>query len=126
RAGRDQLPDLQERLEVINKRLVNWTILPYPTRPWAELVYPDLDSDAALERLGEELAHVCRLDEDDPVAAWRDRKEALHSAAARLRERHFDSGRFQGPGTDIIIGPLPTPIRADGPTATRADTGHVA
>src|SRR5213078_1192237 len=28
RAGRDQLPDLRERLVVINKRLVNWSILP--------------------------------------------------------------------------------------------------
>ena len=44
RAGRDQLPDLQERLEIINKRLVNWTIMPFPTQPWAEIVYPELTS----------------------------------------------------------------------------------
>jgi aminopeptidase len=125
RAGRDQLPDLHERLEVINKRLVNWTILPYPTRPWAELVYPDLDSDAGLERLGEELAHVCRLDEDDPVAAWQERKETLHSAAGRLSERHFDSVRFQGPGTDLTIGLLPTSIWEGGSTTTVDDVEHM-
>src|SRR5437879_1878332 len=39
RAGRDQLPDLRERLVIINKRLVNWTIMPYPTQPWADLVF---------------------------------------------------------------------------------------
>ncbi len=114
-----------EELEVINKRLVNWTILPYPTRPWAELVYPDLDSDAALERLGEELAHVCRLDEDDPVAAWQERKETLHSAAGRLSERHFDSVRFQGPGTDLTIGLLPTSIWEGGSTTTVDDVEHM-
>ena len=125
RAGRDQLPDLHERLEVINKRLVNWTILPYPTRPWAELVYPDLDSDAALQRLGEELAHVCRLDEDDPVAAWQERKETLHSAAGRLSERGFDSVRFQGPGTDLTIGLLTTSIWEGGSTTTVDDVEHM-
>src|SRR5881227_4022588 len=62
RAGRDQLPDLEERLEIINKRLVNWTIMPFPTQSWADLVYPELDGEAALSRLTEELFHVCRLD----------------------------------------------------------------
>src|SRR2546423_8483037 len=61
RAGRDQLPDLKERFEPINKRLVNWSILPYPTPSWAELVFPDVEPDQALERLATELAHVCRL-----------------------------------------------------------------
>src|SRR5918911_2505532 len=108
RAGRDQLPDLRERLVVINKRLVNWSILPYPTPLWAELVFPDLDPDAALARLTEELLHVCRLDEDDPVAAWRERDETLRAVSARLTERRFDAIRFRGEGTDFTIGLLPS------------------
>jgi aminopeptidase len=120
RAGRDQLPDIQERLEIINKRLVNWTIMPFPTQPWAELVYPDLDGEAALARLTEELSHVCRLDEDDPVAAWRERKETLHSVAARLSEHHFDAIRLEGPGTDLTVGLLPTSLW-EGGSATTVD-----
>ena len=125
RAGRDQLPDLQERLEVINKRLINWTILPYPTRPWAELVYPGLDGDAALERLAEELAHVCRLDEADPIDAWRERRDTIQSAAARLSDRHFDAVRFQGPGTDLTIGLLPSSIWEGGSATTVDDVEHM-
>ena len=120
RAGRDQLPDIRERLEIINKRLVNWTIMPFPTQPWAELVYPDLDGEAALARLAQELSHVCRLDEDDPVAAWRERKETLHSVAARLTEHHFDAIRLQGPGTDLTVGLLPTSLW-EGGSATTVD-----
>jgi aminopeptidase len=120
RAGRDQLPDIQERLEIINKRLVNWTIMPFPTQLWAELVYPDLDAEAALARLTEELTHVCRLDEDDPVAAWRERKETLHSAAARLTEHHFDAMRLEGPGTDLTVGLLPSSLW-EGGSATTVD-----
>jgi aminopeptidase len=125
RAGRDQLPDIQERLEIINKRLVNWTIMPFPTQPWAELVYPDLDGEAALARLTEELSHVCRLDEDDPVAAWRERKETLHSVAARLSEHHFDAIRLEGPGTDLTVGLLPTSIWEGGSTTTVDGIEHM-
>jgi aminopeptidase len=120
RAGRDQLPDIRERLEIINKRLVNWTIMPFPTQPWADLVYPDLEGEAALTRLSEELSHVCRLDEYDPVAAWRERKETLHSVAARLTEHHFDAVRLAGPGTDLTVGLLPTSLW-EGGSATTVD-----
>jgi aminopeptidase len=125
RAGRDQLPDLQERLEIINKRLVNWTILPYPTQTWAELVHPELDGDAALERLSEELMHVCRLDEEDPVTAWRERKETIQSAAARLTERRFDAIRLKGPGTDLTVGLFPTSVWEGGSATTVDDVEHM-
>ena len=45
--------------------------MPCPTPAWAELVHPELAPDAAHERLWQEIATVCRLDEPDPVEAWR-------------------------------------------------------
>ena len=38
--------------------------------------------DAALARLWEQIAHVCRLDEPDPVAAWEARLDPLAAVAA--------------------------------------------
>ena len=108
RAGRDQLPDLRERLRVVNDRTTNWTVLPYPMPGWARVVHPDLDDGAALERLTEEIVHVCRLDTGDAAAAWRARMETLTQAATRLTERRFDAVRFEGPGTDLTIGLLPS------------------
>jgi aminopeptidase len=125
RAGRDQLPDLKERFEPINKRLVNWSILPYPTPSWAQLVFPDLGPEQALDRLGDELAYVCRLDEDDPVAAWRDRNRTLHSVADRLSEHHFDAVRLEGPGTDLTVGLLPTSRWEGGSTTTIDGVEHM-
>lgn len=69
RIGRDTVP-LVEWIKVISERAVNWTIVPGPSTPWAKLVHPELDDDGALERLWDEVAHVCRLDEEDPVSAW--------------------------------------------------------
>ncbi len=108
RAGRDLLPYLKETFSVINARTTNWTIVPYPTPAWAAAAHPDLDPDAALARLWEEIVHVCRLDEPDPSEAWRERFAALARAASRLNERRFDALHFEGPGTDLTVGLLPT------------------
>jgi aminopeptidase len=108
RAGRDQLPFVKEILKVISDRTTNWTVVPCPTEPWARLVHPDVPPDEALDRLWEEVAHVCRLDEADPVAAWGERADALSAAAVRLNEHNFDALHFEGPGTDLTIGLLPT------------------
>jgi aminopeptidase len=108
RAGRDQLPFLHEQSEVVNARTTNWTAVPCPTRPWAELVYPQLAPDAALERLWEQVLHMCRLDEPDPVAAWTARQDTLVAVSERLTERRFGAVRFEGPGTDLTVGLLPT------------------
>jgi aminopeptidase len=108
RAGSDLLPTVEEIREVVERRRVNWTVVPCPTAPWAEIVYPDLAPDEALERLWVEVGHVCRLDEPDPVAAWRERTDALTVVAGRINDNRFDALHFEGPGTDLVIGLLPT------------------
>jgi aminopeptidase len=108
RIGRDQLPAVRETGQVVNERTTNWTAVPCPTRPWAELVHPDLDPDEAWVRLCEQIVHICRLDTDDPIAAWRERAEVLVGTAEKLTARRFDALRYLGPGTDLTLGLLPT------------------
>lgn len=108
RAGRDQLPFLRESAQVVNARTTNWTAVPCPTEPWAALVYDDLEPTDALARLWEDVLHMCRLDEDDPVAAWTERQDTLAGVAERLSGLHLDALHFEGPGTDVRVGLLPT------------------
>jgi aminopeptidase len=110
RAGRDLLPYLPETGTVVNRMTTSWTIVPAPTRAWARAVYPELDEDEAFERLWEAVAHICRLDTDDPPAAWLDRTGVLKENARRLTDRGFDSLRLHGPGTDLTIGLFPSSI----------------
>ena len=107
RAGRDQTPFLKESAKVVNDRTTNWTIAPAPTEGWASLVHPDLAPADALAKLWDQLLHILRLDEDDPVAAWRARADTLVDAAARMTSRRFDALRYEGPGTDLTVGLLP-------------------
>ncbi len=107
RAGKDMLPWVEEAAKVVGDATTNWTICPSPTAGWAGLVYPELEPDAALERLWEQIAHVCLLDEPDPTAAWTERFDELGAVAGRLTERRFDALHFEGPGTDLEVGLLP-------------------
>lgn len=114
RAAKDALPFLPEVFAVINAKTTNWTVVAYPTAAWARVVHADLDEKAALEQLWKEIEHVCRLDEPDPAAAWRHRREELRSIAARLTERQFDALQFVGPGTDLTLGLLPGSVWVGG------------
>jgi aminopeptidase len=104
----DRLPRVPEAMKVLNEATTNWTIVPCPTPAWASLVYPRLEPPAALERLWSEIAHVTRLDEPDPVAAWESRLAELTRVSTALNDLDLDRVRLVGPGTDLSIGLLPS------------------
>lgn len=106
--SRDLLPRLPGMMAIINARTTNWVGIPGPNPAWAQLVHPRLEPEDAFERLWTEIAHVCRLDEPDPVAAWTERMNELLRVAARLDGLHLDRLRYEGPGTDLTIGLLPS------------------
>ena len=101
--GRSEPKDLREiYLPLVTDRIVNWVIVPAPNEGWAEVVFGEPDT----ERLWEAVSTAMRLDEPDPVAAWRDHAAELNARAAALNERRFDAIRFLGPGTDLVVGLL--------------------
>jgi aminopeptidase len=108
RAGRDALPAVKENFDVINARTTNWTVVPWPSPEWARLVHPGLGDDAAVAKLWEQLEFVLRLDEPDAAAAWHTRLAQLHDAGKRIDAHRFDALHFDGPGTDLTVGLLPT------------------
>ncbi len=57
RIGRDRPPGAEQPIENMTEARNNWSIVPCPTEGWATLVHPDLEPDAALERLWEQIAH---------------------------------------------------------------------
>jgi aminopeptidase len=114
----DLLADLDQRLvgradpqelrlamrDNIAGRHVNWTIVAAPNDGWATQVFGEPD----VERLWEAVAEATRLDQPDPVAAWREHTARLQARADALTEHAFDAVRFHGPGTDVTVGLIPT------------------
>jgi aminopeptidase len=104
RVGRTRMRELNERyLKATNQRLINWAIVAYPNEGWATSVFGEPD----VERLWDAVASATRLDEPDPVAAWRSHIDKLVERAAELSERGFDQLRFRGPQTDLTVGLIP-------------------
>ena len=105
RVGRARMRELNEIIrDQMVARTLNWTGLAYPNAGWAEKVFGEPD----VEKLWESVAFCTRLDEEDPVAAWRAHMAKLEVRAAQLNDRKFDAVRYRGPGTDFTIGLLQT------------------
>jgi aminopeptidase len=122
RAGRDQLPAVKEHYGIINDKTTNWCVVPWATVDWARIVHPDLDDDAALAKLWDELVYTLRLDEEDAARAWRERAQQLYDAALKLDAAGLDAIRFDGPGTELTVGLLATSrFAGDGPGMTTVD-----
>ena len=79
---------------------INWTIVSYPNKGWAQTVYGEPD----VEQLWKDVERAIRLDEPDPVAAWNEHIARLEDRCRMLNERRFDAIRFRGPGTDLTVG----------------------
>jgi aminopeptidase len=104
RVGRAQPREARQRYlnAIFYDRTINWCGVAYPNEGWADRVFGEAD----VERLWRLVEHAVRLDEPDPVAAWRDHVEELKRRADQLNERRFDAVRFRGPGTELEIGLL--------------------
>jgi len=83
---------------------VNWCGVGAPNEGWARQVFGEPD----VERLWEEVAFCMRLDEPDPVEAWREHMARLDARAETLTALRPDALRYHGPGTDLTVGLLPS------------------
>jgi aminopeptidase len=103
RVGRARMKEVaQVAMRQLQERSVNWTGIAFPNEGWAEQMFGEPD----VERLWDAVAFCTRLDEDDPVAAWRGHMARLDSRAKTLNELHLDALRYRGPGTELEIGLL--------------------
>jgi len=101
RVGRARM---KEVIEIIRDQMVerslNWSGVAYPSEGWATQIYGEPD----VERLWEAVAFCTRLDEADPVQAWRDHMARLEERGKQLNELGLDAIRYSGPGTDLTVG----------------------
>ena len=81
---------------------VNWCGVGAPNEGWAQQVFGEPD----VERLWEKVAFCMRLEEPDPVEAWREHMARLDARAAALTTLGPDALHYRGPGTDLTVGLL--------------------
>ena len=110
------------QLRAQNDRAVAWTIAAHPTAGQATLMFGEPD----VERLWQAVAYAVRLDEPDPVEAWRQHVERLMARSAQLDALELAAVHFLGPGTDLKVGLIPGARWLAGGATTKAGVFHVA
>lgn len=104
RANRATSKAYRPALELITREEINWTIVSNATPAWASAVFPGVPEEEALARLWQAIFKASRVDQDDPVAAWKQHDANLHARAERLNTKRYAAVHFRGPGTDLRVG----------------------
>ena len=67
-------------------------------------MFPEDAPDAAMDKLWEAIFETTRINQQDPVGAWKTHDADLQMRAARLNEKRYAALRYRGPGTDFLLG----------------------
>jgi aminopeptidase len=98
--------------DAIMSNQMQWCVAGVPTAAWANQIFPELEADAAMGKLWNLIFQVCRVDADDPVAAWDAHDRTLNQvvdflAQHDVQELHFldaTPGPDGQPRTQLTIG----------------------
>ncbi len=91
-------------INLLTRNASNWCVVSLPVPSWAAKVFPDLPPELRLDCLWEAIFKVCRLDQPDPVAAWKQHVDQLASRAKTLSDKQFSALHYTAPGTDFTVG----------------------
>jgi aminopeptidase len=82
-----------------------WTIVSQPNPIWAKQVFPELDEEAAVEKLWNAILDASRVTEDnDPIKEWEAHNERLLAHNKILNNYNFKHLHFKNSlGTDLIV-----------------------
>lgn len=90
--------------ELVSRNTTNWCVVSMPIPTWAGRIFPDLPPAEQEARLWEAIFDVCRLNQPDPITAWRSHMAELIARSAYLNNRQYAALKFSGPGTDLTVG----------------------
>ena len=95
---------MQPYSEEVSRDTHNWLVASYPTAAWAARVFPDLPVEQQQDKLWEAIFQTCRIDQLDPIAAWRAHRQRLSTWRDYLNHKRYAALHYQAPGTDLTIG----------------------
>ncbi|MGC2241848.1 MAG: aminopeptidase [Acidimicrobiia bacterium] len=95
---------LKPHLDAMGALEIPWCVISAPVPAWNASVFPGDSEIEAAEKMWAAIFRACRIDTDDPVGAWQNHLDNLGRRRDHLTERRFDRIRYEGPGTDLVLG----------------------
>ena len=90
--------------ERITRFDINWNIISWPGSAWAQRMFPDLPAAQAQFQLAEAIFSASRVDQKDPISAWKNHNSGLRAKSDWLNGQNFKALHFTGPGVDLTVG----------------------
>lgn len=103
-AQRTMENNMQEQMGLLMKNAYNWLLVSVPSAAWAAKIFPKLPADQQMDALWQQIFKLCRIDQPDPVAAWKKHIEQLKAVSKYLNAKRYHALHYTGPGTDFTVG----------------------
>ena len=90
--------------ELISHGAINWCVVGASAAGWASKIFPDLAPAEREERLWQSIFEVCRINQDDPLEAWRRHNQQLEARCNYLNQKQYSALKYSAPGTNLSVG----------------------
>ncbi|MYL20345.1 aminopeptidase [Halobacillus litoralis] len=97
---------------------IQWSIISIPIAKWAQKIFPGEEEDTAVEKLWEQIFSIVRVDQDDPVEAWKKHNDTLITAREYLNKKQYRKLIYKAPGTDLEVALPKGHVWKGGPAGT--------
>lgn len=94
---------LNKYRQYIQSDYVSWTVIGSASQSWADKVFPHLPEKDRVQQLWEAIFKACRIDQEDPVRAWKEHDQQLHKIVEYLNAKKYKKLHYRAPGTDLTI-----------------------
>jgi aminopeptidase len=95
---------LKPALDFISQNALNWLIVSAPSKAWADKLFPSIPSNERMQKLWDVIFKICRINEDDPISAWKKHDEDLHNRCKYLDQRQYNLLKLTSAETNLTIG----------------------
>ena len=91
--------------DIMDKGGIRWTIVAYPSVPWAKKVFPDVSEAKAIDKLWAAIFKTVRIGRGDTVEKWKKHDRLLKRRAKKLNDENFEYLVYRNSlGTDFRVG----------------------
>jgi aminopeptidase len=89
---------------LVSRNSVNWCVVASAAPAWAAKIFPDLNSEEAMEKLWQAIFETTRATQPDPIAAWKEHIINLRKRADYMQAKKYSALHYRSDKTDFTLG----------------------
>jgi aminopeptidase len=89
---------------LVSRNAANWCVVASAAPAWAAKIFPDLNSEEAMEKLWLAIFETTRATQPDPVAAWNQHIINLRKRGDYMQAKKYSALHYRSDKTDFTLG----------------------